>query len=692
MPQADAAAVRDFLAHAHRRVTLVLAIQGAATGFLVAVMINMVIWLRQGAFVPPGPRSLALVALGIVVGIIRSQMRQATIATTVESRAPECRNLLVTANELIARPATRTEPYVVELVLHDATRLANSLEINALFPARGALTALVIVMTLWIVAATRHPVFLSAATAHAPSTATTAAISSVDVEVTNPAYIGGTARTLHDPARIEVAVGSRVRLTVRADGDSVAMETLGGRRALTAATGRSFTGEFLADADGYLALEPVAANGRAGARRLIGISVIPDLPPAVRITAPGRDQHFTDGKHTIDIAIEASDDNALASLRLRYTRVSGSGERFTFTEGEVPLTIVRADARSWKAHASWHLDSLALEPGDMVVYRAVASDNRPGAPATESDSYIAEVLAPGGIAAAGFAVDPEVERYALSEEMVILKSEKLLARKGSMVPGDYSDEAAGLAAEQRSVRAVFVFMMGGEVGGADDATGDLNEEAETSGEGDLALQRMLNQGRAALLSAIRSMSRASTALTTPDVTIALTHERVALAEIEKTFAHSRIILRALTERERIDLTRRLTGTLTDAATDAEPLVEPERDPRVAALRKTLSEIASLPGATEGNAANASRASALAESVLRVDPSSKPGQQVAAQLDSAASAMNGSQDAIVRLLLDHAATGVARIVRARLLDAPFPATDGDAGRLAGALTDALRRRP
>ena len=591
----------------------------------------------------------------------------------------------------MVRPECQIEPYVAELVFRDATRLAISLDIGALFPARGALTALTIATALWLTAATRHPDLTATAADRAASTATTAAISSVDVEVTSPAYIGGKSQLLHDPARVEVLTGSRIRLTVRADGDSVSMETLTGRHALTPSAGRSFTGEFLADADGYVALEPALTGKPAGARRLIGISVIPDQPPSVRITAPGKDLKFIDGKQLIPITIEASDDNAIASLRLRYTKVSGSGERFTFTEGEVPLLIARTDERSWKARASWRLDSLALEPGDMVVYRALAADKRPGALPTESDSYIAEVLAPGGIAAAGFAVDPEVERYALSEQMVILKSEKLLARKGSMAPSDYSDEAAGLAAEQRSVRAVFVFMMGGEVGGADDATGDLNEEAETSGEGDLALQRMLNQGRAALLSAIRSMSRASTALTTPDVTVALTHEKVALAEVEKTFAHSKIILRALTERERIDLTRRLTGVLTDAATDAEPLIEPEPDQRVATLRKTLSEVASLSGATIG-ATTASRASALAEGVLRVDPSSRPGQQVAAQLDSAASALTGSRIAAAHDLLDRAATGIARILRAELFDAPFPATDADAARLAGTLTDALRHRP
>src|ERR1019366_1759565 len=181
-----------------------------------------------------------------------------------------------------------------------------------------------------------------------------------------------------------------------------------------------------------------------------------------------------------------------------------------------------------------------------------------GANAVESDSYIAEVLAPGGIAAAGFAIDPEVERDALSQQMGLIKTERLLARKAVMPAAAYTDSAADLAVEQRRVRAEYVFMMGGEVGGADDAIGDLNEEAEAAGESELAEGRMLNQGRVALLSAIRAMSRAATALTTPDLTVALTQEHTALIQLERTFSHTKIILRALTERERLDLARRLT--------------------------------------------------------------------------------------------------------------------------------------
>jgi hypothetical protein len=446
----------------------------------------------------------------------------------------------------------------------------------------------------------------------------------------------------------------------------------------------------VADADGYVSLQPATRNER-GASRLIGLSVISDNPPRVRITAPAKDLFLRDAHHTIDLGLETSDDIALASLRLRYTKVSGSGERFTFTDGEVPLAVTRADARTWTARASWPLDNLGLDAGDLVVYRAVATDHRPGAPPAESDSYIAEILAPGGVAAPGFALDPDVERYAVSQQMVIVKTERLAARRASMPAESFADSSHELAAEQRKVRAEFVFMMGGEIADENaDALSDLNEEQEAEGESDLLAGRMQNRGRIALLRAIRSMSRAAASLTTADLAPALTHERAALTQLERAFAHTRIILRALTEHERLDFTRRLTGTLTDAARDTRPAVELEPNARVTSLRRVLADIASLAGTRPLSSNSASRASSLAANVLRIDPSSKPLQDASALLARASDALtkgnvNDSRDA-----LDRAATGVAAVLRSELLDAPSARRSADLDRLSGALSDALRR--
>jgi hypothetical protein len=114
-------------------------------------------------------------------------------------------------------------------------------------------------------------------------------------------------------------------------------------------------------------------------------------------------------------------------LKLHYTRVAGSGENFTFTEGDVPVEITRASDRGWTARASWPLGPLALEPGDMLIYRGVATDRRPGAPPAESNALIVEIAAPGALPSEGFAIDDRQDKYAISQQMVIVNTERLLA-------------------------------------------------------------------------------------------------------------------------------------------------------------------------------------------------------------------------------------------------------------------------
>src|SRR5262245_65945097 len=110
--------------------------------------------------------------------------------------------------------------------------------------------------------------------------------------------------------------------------------------------------------------------------------------------------------------------------------------------------------------------------------------------------------------------------------MVILKTERVIARRGTMSSQDFADESQQIAAEQRKVRAEFVFMLGGEL--ADDpelaaSMTEINEEEEASRESEILEGRNVNAGHVALLRAIRAMTRASTSLTATDPSRALPH-------------------------------------------------------------------------------------------------------------------------------------------------------------------------
>ena len=685
----DVTELRAFLTRASRRLALMRVAEGTAIGLAIAIALALSGWPASIAVTTVVAVALASITAGIVSRLLVTRDRRMPIAHAVEQRAPVCRNIIITAEELTAGASVNER--IASIVYREAARIVRGLDLASIFPARNAILALAASAALWTVTvATRGAPHRALSRAVVGALGGGATIDAVDVTIISPAYTGRPQQILHSPARIEALAGSRVRLAVHARASTVEIETVGGRDTLATTESGIFDGELAADADGYIAIHP-ALGGQRGASRLIGLSVISDNSPRVRITAPGKDLFLRDENHTIDLRVEAGDDIGLASLRLRYTKVSGSGERFTFTDGEVPLAVTRTDARTWTAQATWRLDDLGLDVGDLVVYRAVATDHRPGAAPSESDSFIAEILAPGGVAAPGFALDPDVERYAVSQQMVIVKTERLAARRGALSAEAYGDSAKELAAEQRKVRSEFVFMMGGEI--ADEsgqAVGDLNEEQEAEGESDLLAGRMVNRGRVALLRAIRSMSRAAGALTTADLPPALTHERAALTQLERAFSHTRIILRALTERERLDLTRRMTGALTDAMRDTRPAAETEPDARVTSLRRVLGDIATLSGMRQFNADVAVQASSLATATLRVDPSSKALQDASALLARASTAMTSGRSGDARTLLDSAATSVAASLRSGLPEASARGETIGLDRLNGALSDALRR--
>ncbi len=695
---ASAVTVQRTLDAAARRVAWRGAIVGGAIGVTVAALLLL-------GIMPNADHSAAVLlgAVGLLVGALVAWAAvhgaRTNIASLIEARAPECRNLLVTAAELIGKLAwdpqqiaCESSSQVVTHVLDGAARLATSLDLAQLFPVRraGWLCAAAVVIFGLTVARDSRPLREATRAIQTVVPPTTARIENITVTITPPAYVEQRAQTYTNPARVDALYGSRIRLRILSNAESLMVHTPKDSQPVAMLTAGEFVIDVRADVDGFVALTPRRRDGRAGAQRLIGVSVVPDAAPRVRIVTPGQDTYLRDARQRLELVVESEDDQGLASLRLRYTRVSGSGERFSFADGEVPLVLTRSSSRRWSARAIWRLDSLGLSPGDLLVYRAVTTDRRPGTIPQESDAYIAELRAPGGDAAAGFAIDPEQERYAVSQQMVVLKTERLIAQKSSRSSDALTEAAQELAAEQRKVRAEFVFMMGGELEDAPDPEAsmtDLNEVAEAEAEDDILAGRLANQGRIALSRAVRLMSRAATLLTVADLSSALAAERSALAQIEQAFSRSRIILRALSEREQLDLSRRLIGALTEASSASRAASSAAADPRVVAIQGSLADLASivaaLRSAMERTALSpADRAppqsfveragivTALAQRVLRADPSSKPLQDVAVELTQAARALErrAASDAINRL--DRSARRLADVLRQAL-----PTTSG-----------------
>ncbi len=684
----DESGVLGFLGVVRTRLLAVRALEGLAAGLAAAALV-----LAAGLRPDTTPRIIALVALAVAGAGARMLLGDAwrpgwwrsttDVARRVERRAPQCRNLIVTAAELAAG-RTGTSGYVRDVIARRAAEVVKDVDVGRLFPARHPALA-VLACGLLVVAGIARP---AGGAARSPTGAPRGSLPSlgrVVITVDPPAYSGLARSVTEDPSRIDALAASHVRIRVEAGADSVLLETLAGTRTLAVSNG-SVTTEFVADADGFLALEPRDVAGNRGPRRLLGLSVTPDRPPRVTLSSPGRDLFFATVPDSLPVRVEAEDDLALASLRLRYTAVSGSGERFTFTEQDVPLRIDGQGTRSWAGRGTWQVARMDLAPGDLVVYRAIATDRRPGAPPVESESYVLEVVTPGAVAAEGFAAEDERDRYAVSQQMVILKTERLLAARSRMSADSVADAARQLSAEQRQVRAEFVFMMGGEL--EDEAletagTLELNEEAEAEAEGDILAGRLQNRGRIEMTRAIRSMSRASTALNEASLDQALRDERAALENLMRAFARSRFILRALTQRERIDLDRRLTGTLALTAGMSGPGASAPLAARPVAIRALLAAVAPL--AMDTTVRSAARAQAAAVALLRQDPSSQAVRDIVARVQEfprGSRAGGATVDEVVRTL--------AAMLRADLRSAPGVAGQEPAAFLEGALRDAMIR--
>ena len=360
----EARGVREFLGRARRRAILLRTLRMAAGGLVLAALFYILFGLRFPPAVVIGTAAL-LIGVAVAVGVFWSVPDRLGVAAIIERRTQASRNLILTAAELTEnRTSTTSTPAIAARIFDDARRVIAQVALSRVFPARTTIAIVLLALAIVAAAITSGPggAVSMAATQRADANAT---FRGIVVDVTPPEYSGRAATRLSDPPRVEALAGSRLHVTATADAAGVTLETVTGTIPMKDVGAGRFSADAIADADGYLALVPRASDGTAGARRLIGLTVTPDATPRVRVTAPGKDLLVPDGRRTLSIAVDADDDLALATLRVKYTRVSGSGENFSFTEGDVPLAVAQTNERAWSARAQWNVSALQLEPGEF---------------------------------------------------------------------------------------------------------------------------------------------------------------------------------------------------------------------------------------------------------------------------------------------------------------------------------------
>ncbi|MBZ5557274.1 MAG: DUF4175 domain-containing protein [Acidobacteriia bacterium] len=652
--------IRDTIDAARRRAGLLAAAEAAAWGAAVAA-----IWPAGGA----------IVALALAVWRSRAVTRGAVVRA-LERAHPDARNVMITAHELsngrmVAKPAIR------DRVFADAAARARQLDRRRAFSLTPFVRALTLASIVWIVVAARAPlgtmtrVPLFNRLTFSTSTATAPGAMRVTATIQPPSYTGLAATTLVDPSQLQAIEGSTLSLSIESATPAITVEQDGASRTLARTPDGRFTSRAELTKTGYLLI-----TADTGARRLVPVVVSPDALPAVKLTAPGRDLRYAAGNPSItNIAIEAraTDDFGLKSLALRYTKVSGSGEQFDFQEGELPLRVTQASGRDWTGSVSRSLAELNLKDGDMLVYRAVASDARPGDGSASSDAFFIEMSTLGATAGDAFTLPEEETKYALSQQMLIMKTERLTQQRPSMPAGDFNEAAQNLAVEQRMIRAEFVFMLGGEI---------EDEDVEAAQSNELQEGRLQNRGQRDLRAATVAMSQAEKLLTGANTVEALVAERAAVAALQRAFSKDRYILRALGARSQLDQTRRLTGNLSQAADWHRVPPDPAANRRLAQLDDLLRGISELTAAT-GTRDWRSRALVLAEQALRIDPASASLRQIATGLQRAADMTAAARSSALASAATLAAVEAQRAHAGGTLAAPMVAPA-----LRGAFNDAL----
>lgn len=584
---------------------------------------------------------LALGAIATTIAVIRSKrLSLVDAAEMIERHTPALDNLIVTAADLESRPRPvrgdireELDRQVVErLSLIDATRVVSL--------AQPLIVAAVVLVGCALLTGVSDRASLMQAGVTPVSAAEAAGDGRFNVTISPPAYLKRVVEVMPEPVQISVIAGSRVRIEAS----------------------HTTLREWIATASEGIEIRP----DPNAPPRFLSVIVLPDAPPQLRIVEPGKDLAIATPTGTLAVNVESRDDFGLASVTLRFIKASGGGENVAFTEGEVPLTIERRSDQQWFGRAAMPIGTMGLADGDILVYRAIARDTNPLGMPVQSEQYLIEIGKASGVADSGFSLPAEEKKYAISQQMVIYKTQQLLAAKS---PPDALAQAQGIAVEQRMVRAEVVFLGGGEV---------EDEVAEAASSDELTEGRLQNTGRAEMIKAITAMSRAEAQLNEGKPAEALVFEKAALASLERALDRRRYFLRTLPDRSRIDVTRRLTGERKDARSWLRQQASLDAHAAFAAERAIMRRLASA--ATSGTGLDAS----LAAGVVAVDPSSPELQKAAVAIASA------SSDAGRKLAVQAAMSAVT--AHAMKTMASSAAIGVSSQPLAGKLADESRQKP
>ena len=607
-------------AHARlRQLRRTLAVALAARAVLVGATVAFAVFAVARLLLPPAS-SLALAALGgggvaaLLLFRLRALNSLSRVALWVEERTPSLRYSLVTIADGVQSPSLDEQALTVPWWTDAERALLRSF----LAPAVAALVVLALGIGIPLV----RPNTADLASGSSERSAMRAVrtvdpLSVVHVAVTPPAYSGRPSSTADDPTSIEALVGS-----------AIAVSGEGSARRITATADSAVRSVAQRGVGWSLALRMparpaiVRLHSAAGREKLIVLAPITDAAPAVTLLLPAHDTIVRRATGRLVLHAQLRDDIGLRDAAFELVVSSGSGENFTFRTTTIAHTVLLGRAES-TLDARISLDSLALEPGDILQLRAVARDGNsvtgPGVGSSETRALRVARADEYDSVSVDAAPPPESEAQVLSQRMLITLTMALVKRQASLARPLIVRESQRIADEQRKLRkrvgdAVFQRLGAdplSEEGSGAPEPGKLTPEAvlerATAATGAGAARVMDVEGdetpilaiNKPLLEAFNAMWDAGRALEVGEPARALPPMRIALAAIERARQAERIYLRGKTSTVIVDIAKvRLAGKDKGAASVRErrAIVDPVARRRSATFERVTSLLTRDPDA------------------------------------------------------------------------------------------------
>lgn len=308
---------------------------------------------------------------------------------------------------------------------------------------------------------------------HSPTAGSTP-ILSASLEIHPPAYLGRSVRRI-ESLSAEVEEGSEVRwnFTMTPDITGLELASHGTNNSLIAqplGQGHFQVSQVFVDNFVYQVSGRTSDGSRIRLPALHVLQVRRDTPPTLTWQLPAVPHtSINPGPNLAPLPIEilATDDHALAEVRLVLTIVKGSGEGLRFRDqSEILQGQALTGSSNFIYGKSLDLSPLGLEPGDELYLQAIALDARRPIP-NESRSETRRVTWVKPSATAG---EPtvllsglrRVPQYFRSQRQLILDTEKLLSDRSALSEAQFRERSENIGIDQKLLRLRYGQFLGEE--------------------------------------------------------------------------------------------------------------------------------------------------------------------------------------------------------------------------------------